>query len=70
MILQAPTPPSLRLSKGRIFAAAGPHAAMNPHRALAAPPSRDSDPRDEDEDLGPWVRLPGGGLELVTEPCV
>lgn len=53
----------VRPPRGRV-ALAPPAATLNPLRTAPAAVPRDPGARSDDEDLGPWVRLPGGGLEL------
>ncbi len=55
------TLPTYRPSRGRVSNA--PIAGSNPHRPAVCNAQRESEVRDED-DLGAWVRLPEGGLEL------
>lgn len=58
----SPTLPSPRLLKGRAPFATGPQACLNPNRVTMDVPREPA--INEEEDLGPWVRLPGGELEL------
>ena len=53
----------VRPPRGRV-ATPPPAPALNPLRIASASVPRDAGPRNDDEDLGPWVRLPGGALEL------
>lgn len=57
-----PTAP-FRQAKGRAPSGTGT-PSLNPNRSVSVTATRDPDLRDEDDELGPWVRLPEGGLEF------